>query len=1046
MQTRFTVLGPLRAWRGGTELVLGAPKRRGLLAFLLAQPGRPVPVREIVDVLWQDDPPDSAVNVVHRHIGALRRLLEPELPARGTSRRLVRDAGGYRLDADPGSLDLLRFRELRERAAHGGPAHATTLLTEALSLWRGPTASGIPAEARAHPVFAAVDGEHLATARDAAELALEAGPEQSARVLVTLRQAAAQHLLDEALQARLILLLASTGHQAEALDVYRTVRSQLADDLGVQPGPELQAAHQRVLAQTYVWGDTASSVRTRSGPGEVADPVDRTAAGAGPVGAAQGAPPSDTPSGAEPPGAEGSDGAAGAGKRSRAGEPAVGSPNATTAPEADTAPAPVLVRPAQLPAKLASFTGRRAELARFRELLPAPHFSAVVIAAIGGMAGVGKTALAVHWAHRVAPEFPDGQLYVDLRGFHPTGVMMSSAEAMRSFLDALGVPAQRIPAGLDAQAALYRSLLVRRRVLIVLDNARDTEHVRPLLPGAPGCLVIVTSRHQLHGLVAGEGAHCVTLDVLSEEEALRFLADRLGAERVAAEPRAASDIVAACGGLPLALAVVAARAVVNPAFPLATVAAELAESGDGLEAFAGEAPTADARSAFSWSYQLLSPEAARAFRLLALHPGNDCSTAAAASLVGRRPGRVRPLLAELSRAHLLTETLPGRFACHELLRAYGTELSGAHDTAEERREARRRMFDHYLHSAHAADQVLAPSRERITLGQCRPGTTVSRFTDQAGAADWLDANRSVLLAAVEQSARYGCGVQSWQLAATIELYLDRNGHRQEQVRVQTTATRAALRLGDLRGQAHAHRALGFANGRLGLWDDAEQNLARALTLFGEIGDQAGRARVHRYSAFLANMRGRHQDALDHYARARLLYRAAGHRNGEASVANEVGWTHVLIGDHREALAECGRALEMHQETGDPNGEAAAWDSLGYAHHHLGDHHEALRCYEQALTLYRALRDRYLEADTLVHIADTLHALGDLSRATDTWREALTLLAHIGHPDAEAVREKLSGTGAGPDGDGKPTGADDTPAGTGAAPADSGETLPGTGGF
>ncbi|MBV2353905.1 tetratricopeptide repeat protein [Streptomyces sp. J2-1] len=999
MHTRFTVLGPLRAWRGGTELVLGPPKRRGLLAFLLAQPGRSVAVHEIVAALWEDEPPDSAVNVVHRHIGALRRLLEPELPARGESRQLVRDATGYRLDADPDSLDLLRFRRLRDQAADVEPAEATVLLTEALVLWRGPSASGIPAEIRAHPVFAGVDAEHRATVKDAAELALRAGPEQSARVLVTLRQGAAQHLLDEALQARLILVLAATGHQAEALDVYRTVRAQLADDLGVQPGPELQAAHQRVLAQTYVWGEsgytgrapaTAGAERTGD-PDSTGSPDGAGSAGStGSAGSARSAVPPESPAPGPP---------AEPAEIPSAGHPAPETPD----------PAPLPVRPAQLPAALASFTGRQAELDRLGELLPAPHSSAaVVISAIGGMAGVGKTALAVHWAHRMAPEFPDGQLYVDLRGFHPTGAMMSSAEAMRSFLDALGVPAPRIPAGLDAQAALYRSLLARRRVLIVLDNARDTEHVRPLLPGAPGCLVVVTSRHQLYGLVAGEGAHSVTLDVLGEDDALRFLADRLGAERVAAEPRAATGIVAACGGLPLALAVVAARAVGNPGLPLATVAAELADSGGGLQAFAGELPAADARSAFSWSYQLLSPEAARLFRLLALSPGHDCSLAAAASLAFRRPGLVRPLLAELSRAHLVTETAPGRFTCHELLRAYGTELGEAHDTPEERRAARRRLFDHYLYSAHAADLTLAPSRERVTLGPHLPGITVTRFTDQASAADWLDANRSVLLAAVEQSARHDCADQSWQLAATIELYLDRNGHRQEQVRVQTIANRAAYGLGDLRAQAYAHRALGFANGRIGLWDDAGQHLARAQRLFGEIGDQAGRARVHRYSAFLANARGRHPDALDHYARARVLYRAAGHRSGEASVANEVGWTHILTGDHRRALAECGRARDVHHEIGDPNGEAAAWDSLGYAHHHLGDHSEALRCYAQALTLYRALRDRYLEADTLGHVADALHAAGDTERAARTWQEALDILTRIGHPDAEAVREKLAG--------------------------------------
>ena len=981
MHTRFTVLGPLRAWRGGAELELGPPKQRALLAFLLAQPNHPVGTHEIVDALWTQNPPDSAVNVVHRHIGALRRLLEPDMPSRGTSRWLARASGGYRLDADPESLDLLRFRRLRERAAGTGkPAEATELLVEALTLWRGPTASGIPPEVRAHPAFGAVDGEHLAAVKHAAELALESGRELRARVLVTLRQAAALHMLDEALQARLILMLAATGHQAEALDVYRIVRARLADDLGVQPGPELQAAQRRVLAQTYVWDDSAPAEGTRSVDHESADARTERAGTGWESETADRGRESET---------------AGRGRESETAEPF----------DADHRMS-LVVPPAQLPAKLPSFTGRLDELARFRGRLPDNSASTVVISAIGGMAGVGKTALAVHWAHQVADRFPDGQLYVDLRGFHPSGTVMSPAEAIRSFLDALGVPAQRVPAGLDAQSALYRSLLARRRVLILLDNARDTEHVRPLLPGAPGCLVVVTSRHQLYGLVAAEGAYSLTLDVLGEDDALRFLSDRLGPDRIARDPGAARAIAAACGGLPLALAVVCARAAINPAFPLAAIAEELAESDGSLHAFSGEAPAADARSAFSWSYRLLSPEAARVFRLFALHPGADCSVAAAASLAGLRRAEVRPLLAELSRAHLVSETGPGRFTCHELLRAYGSELVRALDARPERRAARRRMFDHYLHSAHTADSALAPSRERLTLGPPVAGTVVSEFADQARAAEWLEANRSVLLAAVEQSARRGCGDLSWQLAATIELYLDRNGRRQEQFVAQTTAARAAQGLGDVRGQAHAHRALGFANGRLERWVDAAGHLARALDLFAHIGDRAGQGRVHRYAAFLANARGRHEEALEHYARAGVLYREAGRRSGVASVANEVGWTYILTGRYREALEECGRALAVHQEIGDRNGAAAAWDSLGYAHHHLHEHDRALTCYEQALELYRAIRDRSLEADTLVHIGDTRQAAGEHERAADAHRRALDILDSIGHPDAEAVRGKL----------------------------------------
>ncbi|AEY85425.1 regulator [Streptomyces hygroscopicus subsp. jinggangensis 5008] len=935
---------------------MGSPKQRGVLALLLAQPGCPVAMHQIVDALWGEDPPASAVNVVQRHISALRRMLEPEMPSRGTSRWLVSGAGGYRLDADPDSLDLLRFRDLRGRAAaslrDGDQGETTDLLLEALALWHGPTASGIPEDVRRHPVFTSVDGEHLATVKEAADLALQAtGGDHRARALVPLRQTAVQYPLDEELQARLILMLAATGHQAEALEVYQCVRTQLFNELGVHPGPQLRSAQQRVLGRAF--GEAA---KPRETPADAAHGRSRTPK----------APPSDTPR--------------------------------------DTMPSP-----AQLPPDLASFTGRAEELDVLRALVPDEPASTVVISAIGGMAGVGKTTLAVHWAHQIADRYPDGQLYVDLRGFHPAGSIMSPAEAMRSFLDAFEVPAQRIPAGLEAQAALYRSLLAERRVLIVLDNARDTEHVRPLLPGAPGCLVVVTSRHQLYGLVAGEGAHSVTLDVLSEAEALRFLSHRLGAERVVRETVAAAEIVASCAGLPLALVVVSARAVFNPTLSLASIASELRDSGDSLQAFAGEIPAADARSAFSWSYRLLSPAAARAFRLLALHPGHDCSLTAIASVAGQPPGRVRLLLAELVRAHLVSETAPGRYSCHELLRAYGVELGRSEDAPAELGAARRRLLEHYLHSAHAADSVLAPSRERISLRPGTAGVTVARFDDRAGAADWLDANRSVLLAVIEESAEYDHAEYGWQLAATIESYLDRNGRWVEQLAAQATALSAAQRSGDVRGQAHAHRALGFAHGRLERWTEADEHLDRALILFAQLGDEAGQGRVHRYCAFLANARGLYRKSLEHYERAGTHYRSAGRHSGEASVANEVGWTYILMGDYHRALLECGRSLASHQDLGDRNGEAAAWDSLGCAHLHLGDHDRALDCFGHALQIYRAIKDRYLEADTLVHIGDTHSAAGRSTRAAAAWRTGLEILEEIGHPDAVPVRAKLKST-------------------------------------
>ncbi|WP_437080746.1 AfsR/SARP family transcriptional regulator [Streptomyces sp. enrichment culture] len=963
MHLHFSVLGPVRAWCGDREVEVGPPKQRALLALLLVRAGEPVAMHDIVDVLWGQDPPASASNVVQRHVGNLRRLLEPGLPARAASRRLVLQAGAYRLEANAENLDLLRFRELCQEAdrmsRRGDAVQATELLLQALALWRGPTASGIAPASRAHPVFTAVDNEHLAAVKEAARLSLEAGPGLVARVLVVLQHTAAQYPLDETLQAGLVLCLAAVGRQAQALQIYRSVRSRLAEELGVDPGAELQAAQQCVLEQTIAW--------EKRGPRRTTRAAEATA----------------DVEGTEDAGTRGS-AADGGGSQS----------------VPDT-----LVHPAQLPADLPVFTGRQAELEKLSALW-AQSGERTTVVVIGGMAGVGKTTLAVHWAHRIAHHFTDGQLYVNLRGFHPSGSRMSTAEAIRSFLDALGVPAHRVPAGLEAQAALYRSLLAGRRVLIFLDNAHDTEHVLPLLPAAAGCLVIVTSRNRLYGLVVGEGAHAVTLDVMKEAEAQAFLRHRLGADRVAREPAAVAELISACGHLPLALAVVSARAAMNPAFTLASVAAELRESRGSLDAFTVEVPVADARSAFSWSYQLLSAEAARLFRLLGLHPGPDCALKAVASLAGQQPGQVRPVLTELVRAHLIFESAPGHYGCHELLRAYAAELLRACDATDDTGSAGRRLLDHYLHSAYAAEVLLAPSLDRLAPPPHRADVTVSCFADHAEAESWLDANRSALLATIEYSARHGHSDHSWRLAATVERYLDRSGRWQEQTVAQTTALAAAQLLGDVNGQAHAHRALGFAHGRLGHWDEAEKHLSHALKLFSEIGDRAGQARVHRYFAFLANLRQRYEEALDRYRQAGDLYAIAGCPAGAASVANEVGWTYILKGEHRRAVEECGRALAAHRAVGDRNGEAAAWDSLGYAHHHMGAHYEALICYGQALDLYRALHDRYLEADTLVHIGDTHKATGKEAQAASAWRQGLGILDEIGHPDAESVRKKL----------------------------------------
>jgi DNA-binding SARP family transcriptional activator/tetratricopeptide (TPR) repeat protein len=662
------------------------------------------------------------------------------------------------------------------------------------------------------------------------------------------------------------------------------------------------------------------------------------------------------------------------------------------------------VLPAQLPADVSRFTARTAELIELdKALTGADGLPRPVI--ITGTAGVGKTALAVHWAHRVRDRFGDGQLYVNLRGFDPSGAVMSPAEAIRSFLDAMGVPPSRIPTGLDAQAGLYRSLLAERQALVVLDNARDTDQVRPLLPGAAGCQVLVTSRNQLSGLVVAAGAHPVTLDLLTPAEATALLANRVGPARTAAEPSAVAEIVTRCARLPLALAVVAARAVTHPQFSLATLAGELFASQDGLDAFANVDRAVDVRSVFSWSYRQLSADAARLFRLLGLHPGPDLGTLAAAGLAGIPAGQARSLLAELTRASLLSEHTRGRYAFHDLLRVYAAELSGALDTEVDRRAAVHRMLDHYLHTAHAA-AMLFDIRDPIDLADAMPGVTVECPTCAESASAWFATERCVLLAAAGRAATTGFDTHVWQLAWAVADYLDYGAHWHDWVATQLAAVEATRRLADRQTEAWAHSGLARAYSKLGRHQDAETHHRCALELARQVGDPVRQAHAHIGLTNLFELRSDFGRALHHAELALDLFRTAGHRTGQARALNNIGWFQALLGSHRPALESCRRALVLHRECGNRSGEAHTWDSLGYAHHHLGEHTEALEAYGLALDLFRGLGGRLHEALTLTRVGDTHRAGGSPEAARHSWQAAVEILVELDHPDAAAVREKL----------------------------------------
>jgi Tfp pilus assembly protein PilF len=420
----------------------------------------------------------------------------------------------------------------------------------------------------------------------------------------------------------------------------------------------------------------------------------------------------------------------------------------------------------------------------------------------------------------------------------------------------------------------------------------------------------------------------------------------------------------------------------------------------------GDDPTTDVQAVFTWSYQVLTPDAARLFRLLGLHPGPDITAPAVASLAGLPASTIRPVLAELTQASLLVEHTRGRYTVHNLLRAYATDLTQRIDSDQQRHSATHRVLDHYLHTAYTADRLLDPTRDPISLSPPAAGVTPQHPADHQQALDWFTVERPVLLAAVDHAAT-GFDTHTWQLAWTLETFLHQRGHWHDWVAIGRAAVATAHRLVDPTAQDHAHRTLALAYIKLGRLDDAHTQLNYALDLATQTGDPTQQARTHHRLGHLWERRGNYPQALDHAQQALTLYQATGNQHGQALALNHVGWFHALLGDHHQALTACQHALTLLQELGDRYGQAGTWDSLGYAHHHLSHHTHALTCYHHALGLFRDLGDRYNEATILTRLGDTHHATGNPHAARDAWHQAMTILDDLNHPDADQLRTKLA---------------------------------------
>jgi DNA-binding SARP family transcriptional activator/tetratricopeptide (TPR) repeat protein len=679
---------------------------------------------------------------------------------------------------------------------------------------------------------------------------------------------------------------------------------------------------------------------------------------------------------------------------------------ATTAPAA--AAVTVLgARPAQLPPDIAGFTGRDEALAQLQALITGSPPG--VVAAVTGLPGVGKTTLAVHWAHRVRPQFPDGQLYINLRGYEPNGgVPATASEALRGFLDALAVPPQRIPIAVAEQAALFRSLLADRRLLVLLDNARDAEHIRPLLPGTAGSFAIVTSRSQLTSLAATHGAAPVPLDPFSEAEARNLLAQRVGARRLAAEPEAAAALIRACARLPLALAVVATR-LRHHDFTLAAVVADLTDATQRWQTLDAGDPATRVYAVLSASYVAQPSDAARLFRLLGLHPGPDISLAAAAALAGRPRTETQRLLTTLCRASMLTEGAAGRYTCHDLLRALAADLSERHDDEAGRQAARNRLLDHYLHSAYAADRLISPARADIViaLAPASPGSHPESFADAQAAANWLTTEKAVLLAILFDAARAGTDARAWQLAWALDTHLRRRGDWAAGQAAWRAVLPVAKRLRDPAAEGLAHRLLAVALTPLLQYADAQHHLAEALRVYSAAGDDDGIGHTENMISRLWSLQQLPERALLHAERAVAAHRRGRDRVGKAYALNWVGWISGQLGDHPRGLDCCEQALELFRQLGDQPGKAATLDSLGFIHFQAGDPNQAVPHYREALEIFRTVGDRYNEADVLNHLAQAQRAMGEAPAAKRTWTRALDILVELDHPDAEDIRTALA---------------------------------------
>ena len=923
---RIRVLGPVRVWRGEEEVDLGGPAQRAVLGLLAVSAGRPVSRGELVESLWGDDPPPAAVNIIQTHVKRLRRVLEPGRERRTSSTVLPRSGDGYALPAPPWAVDVLDFRRLvSDAAAQREASRAAELLGAALQLWQGPPLADVPQLAE-HPKVAALTAEHRAAVVQYANVMVAVGG--AADALSLLEEAAGWHPLDEAVQACVVQVHQAAGRRGSAFALYHTTRGRLARELGVDPGPELAAAHAALLA-----GDGGSAAE---------------------------------------------------------------------------APAP-----AQLPADVPPFVGRHGELADLDGVLIAEQedgaddpSAAVALAIVSGTAGVGKTALAIRWAHRARRHFPDGQLYVDLRGYD-AAPPVQPGHALTGFLRALGVAGDAVPVDIDDRAALYRSTLHGRRLLIVLDNASSAEQVRPLLPGRSSCAVLVTSRDSLGGLVARHGARRLDLDLMPLDHAVDLLGQLVG-PRVEAEPGATRELAEQCVRLPLALRVAAELVNVHTDVQLADLVRDLADQQRRLEFLDAGDPQAAVRRVFSWSYRGLTAGAARAFRLAGLHPGPNFDIFALAALAGTDLWPARRLADELVRAHLVQRCERGQYAMHGLLRAYAADLATELDPPTQRRTALANLYDHYLRAAAAAMDTLHPAERHWRPRVAAPRIPVPEVARPDGAQAWLEREWPNLQAAIASAAAGGWLGHAVSQTLMLPRFMDGSGRYVDSMAIHDCALWAARQAGDAVGEARLLIDAAQLCVNTGRHATADDKLREAIALTARVDDRAGAARAWQALGNALLWRGRYEEAAAAQRRALEGFTALGDRFGQAVALGSLGHTDLRRHDYESAGRYLADAAAILRAVGDRTRLARALGNLGYVRLRQRRFTDAAGHLESARRLFSEIGDRVSHARAVDALGEVYLRQDDPHLARAHRARALEVFREVGDASGEATA--LTGLG------------------------------------